>query len=102
MKKVKRAESFMIADPYRMQPHATVRQIRDFMAHKGVGSILVHDAENKLLGVVTERDLRFVENETTTLDQVMTRRESLIVARRGVSLEEAKHIIAANKYALVL
>jgi len=95
--KVKRAESYKIDNPYRASPMSTVRQLKQMMKEKGVGSIIVTSPENELLGIVTGRDIRFVDDENQTIEQVMTPRNSLIVARPTVTLAEAKHIIAANK-----
>eukprot|EP01090_Pellita_catalonica_P015722 TRINITY_DN430_c0_g1_i1.p1 TRINITY_DN430_c0_g1~~TRINITY_DN430_c0_g1_i1.p1 ORF type:complete len:509 (+),score=96.77 TRINITY_DN430_c0_g1_i1:47-1573(+) len=97
VEKVKRAESYMIPNPYCISPHANMKQMKILMNDKDVGSILVTDDANRLLGIVTRRDIRFVENEKMLVSEIMTPRESLIVARPNVSIDEAKHIIAANK-----
>jgi len=95
--KVKRAESYLIENPYCLDPKATLGQLNDLMEDKGVHSVLITDKENHLLGIVTSRDIRFTNDHNITVDKVMTPRSSLIVARPGVSLEEAKNIISANK-----
>ena len=101
--RVKRAESFMIPNPYTCPPTTTIRAIRQLMSDKGVNSILVTVSPTSptLLGIVTSRDIRFISEDDSsnslTVESVMTPRSALIVSRPNVSLVEAKHIISANK-----
>jgi len=90
VKTVKRAESYVIEHPYTLGPNETIGELRDLMFDKGVGSILVTDEENTLLGIITTRDIRFVDSETDKINQYMTPREKLITANKEISIEDAK------------
>jgi len=95
VKKVKRAESIVIEDPYTLGPAASVREARALMAQNGVGGILVIDKSKKLVGLVTERDLRFVEKDLAPLSTVMTKK--LITAPKGTTFEKARKIIQEHR-----
>lgn len=99
--KVKRAESYRIDHPYTTSPDTTVYDLKDLMADKGVGSILVTDdgsSSGKLLGIVSTRDLTFV-NETKDLkvSEVMTKREKMTVAPLNITLENAKQLLQTSR-----
>ena len=94
---VKRAESHIIDHPYTMRPHQKIGELRDMMQEKGVGSILVTDEANKLIGIITSRDIRFVEKESDLICDHMTKAERLITAKKGISFEEAKKKVQENK-----
>merc|ERR1712137_190813 len=93
VKAVKRAESYIIDHPYTMQPESTIEELREMMADKGVGSILVTLPSNELVGIITTRDIRFVTSEQEPIKQYMTGRDNLVVAAKDQSIEEAKKII---------
>eukprot|EP01087_Luapelamoeba_hula_P008245 TRINITY_DN2055_c0_g1_i1.p1 TRINITY_DN2055_c0_g1~~TRINITY_DN2055_c0_g1_i1.p1 ORF type:complete len:524 (-),score=82.78 TRINITY_DN2055_c0_g1_i1:33-1562(-) len=95
--RVKRAESWIIDKPYFTGPTTTVAQLKEMMDEKGVNSFLITDKQDKLLGIVSGRDLRFVDDDNALVEKIMTPRTALIVARPTVSLDEAKNIVAANK-----
>lgn len=93
--KVKRAESVVIEDPYTLGPDATVGQARAMMEDREVGGLLIVDAAGKLLGVVSERDVRFEENDARSVAEVMTR--ELVVGVPGVSESAARALLAEHK-----
>merc|ERR1712137_1007646 len=90
VKAVKRAESYVIEHPYTLGPEKSIGELRDLMFEKGVGSILVTDAENTLLGIITTRDIRFIDSETDKIEQYMTPRDKLVPATKDISVEDAK------------
>ncbi|MEO0097982.1 MAG: IMP dehydrogenase [candidate division WOR-3 bacterium] len=95
--KVKRAESGMILSPFTLKPNDTIRDCRDLMEKYGISGVPIVDEEGKLLGIVTKRDLLFEADGNKKLKLVMTKREGLITALEGITLEEAKRILKEKK-----
>ena len=93
---VKRAENGMIYDPVTIKRGATVKQALDLMAEYKIGGIPVVDDGGYLLGIVTNRDLRFEMNMDKLIDSVMTS-ENIVTTRQGTTLDEAAQILQANK-----
>jgi IMP dehydrogenase len=96
VRKVKRAESGMIIDPVTLPIIAKVKDAKNAMAEHSIGGIPIVDKEGKLLGIVTNRDLRFEKNLSRPITEVMTS-ENLVTVAEGTSLEEAEDILQANK-----
>lgn len=96
VRKVKRSESGMIQDPITMIKTAKVGDALQIMAENKIGGIPVVDAENTLVGIVTNRDLRFQKEMTKPVSEVMTK-ENLITANRGITLQEAEIILQEYK-----
>ncbi len=96
VRKVKRAESGMILDPVTLPLTALVKDAKESMRENRIGGIPVVDREGKLLGIVTNRDLRFEKNEMRPVEEVMTS-ENLITAAKGTTLSEAEEILQENK-----
>lgn len=95
--RVKRAENLVVEDPYRIAPTATVAEARRLMDEWGSGGLLVMDAEDNLLGILTTRDILFEDDETRPVAELMTPRERLVTAPPGTSLEEARKILHRAK-----
>lgn len=93
---VKRSESGMIVDPVTLPPDATVRDARSLMQKHKIGGIPIVENGNTLVGIVTNRDLRFEHYVDKKLGNIMTR-EKLITAREGTNLEEAEQILQEYK-----
>lgn len=93
---VKRSESGMIVDPVTLPKDATVRQARALMSQHKIGGIPVVSPDKKLLGIVTNRDLRFVTDQDRTLGSVMTS-ENLVTAPMGTDLAEAERLLQDYK-----
>ncbi|MDZ7692922.1 MAG: IMP dehydrogenase [Balneolaceae bacterium] len=93
---VKRSESGMIVDPVTLPETATVREARSLMKRHKIGGIPIVEDDNKLIGIVTNRDLRFEHFVDKPLDTIMTK-ENLITAREGTTLEEAEEILQEHK-----
>lgn len=96
VRKVKRAESGMIIDPVTLSIEATVGDAKQNMKEHSIGGIPIVDENNKLLGIVTNRDLRFEKNNQRPLSEVMTS-ESLVTVSEGTSLQQAEIILQENK-----
>lgn len=94
--KVKRAENIVIEKPATIRPDATVKEAKDLMGFLGISGLLVVDGDSRLLGIITRRDVLF-ENDEKLVKDCMTPRSEVIVAREGVSLEEAKEIFRSHK-----
>jgi len=92
VRKVKRAESLRVEEPYTCGPDATLEQLKDLMEDKGVHSILVTDVNNKLLGIVTTRDFRFAA-KGALVKSFMTPREKLVVCDVSTTIDQAKEIL---------
>jgi len=96
VRKVKRAESGMIIDPVTLPKTATVGDAQNTMREYGIGGIPIIDKEGKLIGIVTNRDLRFEKDFSRPLSEVMTT-ENLVTVSKGTSLGEAELILQKNK-----
>jgi len=96
VKKVKRAENILIEEPYKVSVNSTVGEARKIMSDKGVSGLLVVDEMNRLRGIVTSRDILFQANDTGIAD-IMTPRSRLIVAKEGISMDEALKILWENR-----
>ena len=97
VRRVKRAENGMIYDPVTIRPDATVGEALGMMAKHHIGGIPVVDSNNFLIGIVTNRDLRFIDNLKMPVSMVMTS-ENLVTAPKGISLAEATTILRNNKF----
>ncbi|HKJ33127.1 MAG TPA: IMP dehydrogenase, partial [Balneolales bacterium] len=93
---VKRSESGMIVDPVTLTEKAVVRDARALMKKHKIGGIPIVNKESKLLGIVTNRDLRFEPNMDKKLGTIMTR-DNLVTAEIGTTLEEAEQILQEYK-----
>ena len=96
VRKVKRAESGMIIDPITLPVTAKVRDAKAQMQEHSIGGIPIVDDEGKLLGIVTNRDLRFEKNNERSISEVMTS-QNLVTVAEGTSLGEAEGILQENK-----
>lgn len=93
---VKRAENGMIYDPVTIRRGSTVKDALDMMAEYHIGGIPVVDDENHLVGIVTNRDLRFERHPDRKIDEVMTK-ENLVITHMQTDLAAAAQILQENK-----
>lgn len=93
---VKRAENGMIYDPITIKRGKTVKDALDIMKEYHIGGIPVVDDDNKLVGIVTNRDLRFQSDGNRLIDDIMTS-EKLIVTHQQTDLEHASSILLEHK-----
>jgi len=96
VKKVKRSESGMILDPVTLQPDATLAEAVQLMKEHKIGGIPVVSGQNQLMGIITNRDLRFEKDLTRKVSQVMTT-QNLITAPHGTDLKGAQDILEKHK-----
>lgn len=96
VRKVKRAESGMIMDPVTLPLDSLVRDAKANMKEHSIGGIPIVDANKKLIGIVTNRDLRFEKNDMRPIAEVMTS-ENLVTVGEGTSLQQAEVILQENK-----
>ena len=94
--KVKRSANGIISDPVTLNPDATVGQAKEVMNQQNVSGIPIVLADGKLVGILTRRDLRFLETLDEFVSQVMTKDE-LVTATGNVTLAEAEKILTAKK-----
>lgn len=93
--KVKRSESGMILDPVTIKPNQTIGDVRALMKRFKVSGIPVVD-QGKLVGIITNRDIRFEFGDANIISDLMTS-ENLITGKEGISLDEAKIILQKYK-----
>lgn len=96
VRKVKRSENGLILDPITLSPDATIGEALRLMKENKIGGIPIVDAAHKLLGILTNRDLRFETNFKGKVSTVMTK-ENLITAPEGTDLKKAELIFKKNK-----
>lgn len=96
VRKVKRSESGMIIDPITLSTNANMGDALQLMSENKIGGIPVVDDHNKLVGIVTNRDLRFEKNPAKKIVEIMTT-ENLITATDSVSLHDAEEILQEFK-----
>ncbi|MCC6413366.1 MAG: IMP dehydrogenase [Saprospiraceae bacterium] len=93
---VKRSEAGMIIDPVTLHPDATVHEALELMRRYSIGGIPITDKKNKLVGILTNRDLRFERDHTIKVRDLMTKR-NLVTVPLGTTLLEAKDILQQRK-----
>jgi len=96
VRKVKRSESGMIQDPITLNVEAKVKDALTLMKENKIGGIPVIDHERKLIGIVTNRDLRFQKNMEEAVLNVMTK-DNIITTTKGTDLKEAEDILQEHK-----
>ncbi len=96
VRKVKRSESGMITDPITMGPDKTVGDALDLMAEYRISGIPITTPDGDLIGIVTNRDLRFETDRSRPIRDLMTTR-NLITVPEGTTLEQAKEILHAHR-----
>ena len=96
VRKVKRAESGMILDPVTLPKTAVVADAKNAMREYSIGGIPITESNGKLVGIVTNRDLRFEKNNKRPIAEVMTS-ENFVTVSEGTSLEKAEIILQKHK-----
>jgi len=89
---VKRYESGMVVNPITIAPDATLAEAQALMAHHRISGIPVTEADGKLVGILTNRDVRFAGNPKQPVSELMTK-DNLATASIGVRHEEARHLL---------
>ncbi|WP_016897172.1 IMP dehydrogenase [Aerococcus viridans] len=98
VRKVKRSESGVISDPFYLFPDSPVHEAESLMDRYRISGVPIinNEADHKLVGILTNRDIRFLEDHDQAIENVMTK-DNLVVAPQGTSLEEASHILYENR-----
>lgn len=96
VKIVKRAENGMIIDPITISKDATVSDANNIMREFKIGGIPVVDSSKKLIGIVTNRDLRFEQSPNKPISEIMTK-DNLVTTSQSTDLEKAAHILQKHK-----
>jgi len=94
--RVKRSESGVITNPFSLTPDHTVADADALMGKYRISGVPIVDEQNHLIGILTNRDLRFVHDFSTPITQVMTR-ENLVTAPVGTTLQQAEAILQQHK-----
>ena len=95
VQKVKRSGSVMIENPYTIRPDQTVSDAINYAQEQGVSGLLVTDSEQKLVGILTDRDLIFETDLSKLVKDVMTK--DVITAKPGINLEDAKELLHKHR-----
>jgi IMP dehydrogenase len=96
VRRVKRSQSGMILDPITLNVNSTVRDAENIMREYKIGGIPVVDENGKLVGIITNRDLRFQKDQRLPVEKIMTK-ENLITAPESITLEKAEVILQEYK-----
>jgi IMP dehydrogenase len=96
VRKVKRSESGLIIDPITLRPHNTIGEAKKIMTEYRIGGIPIVDGDFKLVGILTNRDLRFEHDLTKQVNEVMTK-DNLIIAPEGTDLTMAEQILKQHR-----
>lgn len=94
--KVKRSESGMIVNPITLTPDRTIREAEEFMSKYHISGIPIVENNGKLVGILTNRDLRFETNRDLPVYELMTK-ENLVTASLGTTLEDAQKILHRHR-----
>ncbi|MBQ4160932.1 MAG: IMP dehydrogenase [Clostridia bacterium] len=96
VEKVKRSENGVIVDPFFLSPKHTLKDADELMGRYKISGVPITDEQGKLLGIITNRDLRFETDFSRIIDEVMTK-DNLITAPEGTTLDEAQEVLRSNK-----
>src|SRR5690606_17672346 len=96
VRKVKRSQSGLILDPITLSIDSTVQQAENIMRELKIGGIPIVDSEGRLVGIITNRDLRFQKDMHVPVEKIMTR-DNLITAPESIKLDQAEDILKKYK-----
>ncbi|CEJ70881.1 IMP dehydrogenase [Chryseobacterium oranimense] len=94
--RVKRSENGMISDPVTLSKDHTLAQAKETMAKYKISGLPVVDADNVLIGIITNRDVKYQENLDMKVEEIMTK-DNLITSDKNTNLEKAKEILLKNR-----
>jgi len=94
---VKRAENGVILDPITISPEAPIMEVEMLMREYKIGGLPVVDKTKKLLGIITNRDIRFEKNSNKKTKDLMTPYKDLVIAGSNIGVDKAKEILHENK-----
>lgn len=96
VERVKRSENGVITNPFYLSPDNYVYEADDLMRKYRISGVPICDEDKKLVGIITNRDMRFLDDHSMKISEVMTR-EDLVTAPRGTTLEQAQEILRHHK-----
>jgi len=96
VRKVKKFESGMVTDPYTLHPSDTLGTARQIMRDKGISTLPVVEKDGKLVGILTNRDMRFAEDPATPITELMTS-DNLVTVEANVSEAESKRLLHKHR-----
>jgi IMP dehydrogenase len=94
--RVKRSESGVITNPFYLHPGHQVHDAEELMAKYRISGVPIVDKQRRLVGIITNRDMRFIHDYRTPISEVMTK-ENLVTAPVGTTMKEAEHILQLHK-----
>ncbi len=94
--KVKRSEHGVITDPFYLSPDNIVQDAKELMSRYRISGVPITDKSGTLVGIITNRDLRFETDDLKRIGDVMTSK-NLVTAKEGITLDKAKEILAAHR-----
>jgi len=94
--RVKRSENGMISDPVTLSKDHTLGEAKELMSKYKISGLPVVDAENVLIGIITNRDVKYQENLEVKVEEIMTK-DNLITSDKNTNLEKAKEILLRNR-----
>ena len=95
--RVKRSESGLIVDPFSLSKGHTIQDADNIMAKYKISGVPIVDENNILIGIITNRDIKFETDMSRLIEEAMTPKERLVTAKEGVTLEEAKEILGKHR-----
>lgn len=95
--KVKRSENGVITDPFYLSPQNTAQDAENLMRMYRISGVPICEEDGTLVGILTNRDMRFMTDYSVKIADVMTPKEKLVTAMAGTTLEEAKKVLMASK-----
>ena len=97
VQRVKRAEGFIVTDPYSVDEASTLAQAKKLMRQYEVGGLVVTNGNGRLVGLITQRDLLLAPNDAITVGKVMTPPDQIVSARPNTTLDEARSILYEHR-----
>ena len=95
--RVKRSESGVIVYPFSLSKGHTIQDADDIMAKYKISGVPIVDENNILIGIITNRDIKFETDMSRKIEEAMTTQEHLVTAKEGVTLEQAKDILGKHR-----
>lgn len=102
VRKVKKFESGIVSEPVTVSPDLTLAALAEMVKKNGFAGYPVVDAENNLIGIITDRDTRFVKDLNQTVSQVMTKKDRLVTVKEGATREEILALMHQHRVEKVL
>ncbi|MEE2671964.1 MAG: IMP dehydrogenase [Bdellovibrionota bacterium] len=94
---VKRYESGVVSEPVTVSPEDTLENVKETIKKYGFSGFPVVNGQGQIVGIVTNRDIRYVEDGRTLVKDIMTDRENMVLAEEGVDLGDAKKLLHAHR-----